>query len=451
MNGADVVVIGGGWSGLAAAIELQRSGLKTTLVEAAPQLGGRARRVNIDLGFGTVPLDNGQHLLIGAYRETLALMRRIGVDPEQVLRRERMQLVRSDGLRLRAARMPAPLHLLIGLAKAGGFAAGERQALIRLMLRLRLARWRVAADERVLNMLQRLRQPETLIRRLWAPFCVAALNTPAKHASAQVFACVLRDSLGAGRAACDFLLPRTDLSACLPDPGSHWLQKNGAQILTNCTVRRLQRQPSGWTLTTDRGSMVAAAVVLALPSRGALRLLEPLLPTDHPLQAALSAERFEAIRTVYLAWPQDSIRSVPDWVMLDDQEPFSPGQWLFDRGIHMNHRIAAVIVSAADREVTPAQLGDQIREQVQRQLRLPRPTFARVITERYATFQAVSQRPLASWPTGTIHAALAEQNLWLAGDYLEPEYPATIESAVRGGLAAARALHGARLATRARG
>lgn len=440
MHRADAVVIGGGWSGLAAAIELQQSGVQTTLIEAAPQLGGRARRVHINLGFGDIALDNGQHLLIGAYRETLALMRRVGIEPEQVLRRERMQLVRSDGLTLKAAAMPAPWHLIGGLFRARGFMPGERTAIVRLMLSLRVSRWRAWPDESVLAMLKRLRQPQPLIRRLWAPFCVAALNTPAERASAQVFACVLRDSLGARSEACDFLLPRADLSACLPDPAARWLQQSGAQIRMNCTVRHLHRRDSGWTLATDHGPVDTAKVLIALTPRGALRLLRPLLPADHELPSALSAERFEAIRTVYVAWPESAVTALPDWVMLDERDPQRPGQWLFDRGIHTGHRVAAIVVSAVNREVTPEQMCDQVCDQLHEQLQVPRPSFARAITERHATFQAVCGRPLASWRPGTAHAMLADRGIWLAGDYLNPDYPATLESAVRGGLAAARAL-----------
>ena len=78
-----VAVIGGGWAGIAAAVELTASGAHVTLIEAGRVLGGRARSVNID---GRT-LDNGQHILLGAYRETLALMRRVGADPDALFER----------------------------------------------------------------------------------------------------------------------------------------------------------------------------------------------------------------------------------------------------------------------------------------------------------------------------------------------------------------------------
>lgn len=439
MHDVDVVVVGGGWSGLAAAIELQQSGLSTLLLEAAPQLGGRARRISLDLGFGPVNLDNGQHLLIGAYRETLSLMRRIGIEPDSVLKRRPMQLVRTDGLTLCTPALPAPLHLLVGLLRAEGFERGERRAIVKMMVSLRLARWTVDPAETVYELLTRLNQPSGLITRLWAPFCVAALNTPAERASAKVFASVLRDSLGADATACDFLLPRTDLSACLPDPAERWLRQAGAQIVTGCAVRALKPQGEGWRLATDRGDIQAPTLVLATPLRGSLRLLAPSF-SGHPVVEALAQERFEDIQTVYVAWPESMAPKLPDWIMLDDREEDSPGQWLFDRGQQEGHRLAAVVISAAPRERSPRQLYEQVAGQISRQLQVSTPTHLRVVTERHASFQAACGRPLSQWPGGAAHSALSDHRVWLAGDYLEPDYPATLEAAVRGGLKAARAL-----------
>ena len=115
-----VAVIGGGWSGLAAAVDLADHGCAVTLLEAAPQLGGRARRVELALGDRTFPLDNGQHLLIGAYRETLALMQRVGIDPQAAFLRLPFTLRYPDGFALQAARLPAPLHLAGALLFARG-------------------------------------------------------------------------------------------------------------------------------------------------------------------------------------------------------------------------------------------------------------------------------------------------------------------------------------------
>ena len=110
-------IIGGGWAGLAAAIELCAAGGEVTVFESAKQLGGRARRVDIH-GHA---LDNGQHILVGAYRETLRLMNAIGADGERLLRRIPLELAYPGaGFRMKLPRLPAPLHLAFGLLNASG-------------------------------------------------------------------------------------------------------------------------------------------------------------------------------------------------------------------------------------------------------------------------------------------------------------------------------------------
>ena len=117
-----VAVIGAGWSGLAAAVRLSSAGLPVTVFEASRQLGGRARRVSIE----GQHLDNGQHILIGAYRSTLDLLRELGSDPDRVLLRQPLDLRYADGFRMHASRLPAPLHLAWALAGARGLSWTER-------------------------------------------------------------------------------------------------------------------------------------------------------------------------------------------------------------------------------------------------------------------------------------------------------------------------------------
>ena len=113
-------IIGGGWAGLAAAVELVSAGVDVTLFEAAKQLGGRARRVEIN----GQALDNGQHILLGAYRDCLRLMRLVGADPERCFKRLPLAIEHPAlGFRLRLPRLPAPLHLAAGLLGARLLAA----------------------------------------------------------------------------------------------------------------------------------------------------------------------------------------------------------------------------------------------------------------------------------------------------------------------------------------
>ncbi|MBC7685718.1 MAG: NAD(P)-binding protein, partial [Bdellovibrionales bacterium] len=211
-TGKSAAVIGGGWAGCSAGVELARAGYKVTLLEASRTLGGRARLVESH-GMG---LDNGQHILLGAYAETLRMLALVGVDPDAALLNLPLQMrypPAGNGMDFVAPRLPAPLHLALALWRAKGLGRDDKMALARFSTTARWMDWRLHTDCTVSELLERFDQTARLIQLMWRPLCLAALNTPPERAPAQVFLNVLRDSLGAKRAASDMLLPRTDLSA----------------------------------------------------------------------------------------------------------------------------------------------------------------------------------------------------------------------------------------------
>jgi predicted NAD/FAD-binding protein len=188
-----IAVIGGGWAGCAAAVELSSDGHLVTLFESARTLGGRARRVE----FEGKTLDNGQHILLGAYTETLRLLRTVGIDPDAALLRLPLQMRYPDtsgGMNFVAPRLPAPLHLLAALWRARGLAREDKLALARFSTTARWMAWQLHTDCSVAELLDRFDQTERLIKLMWRPLCIAALNTPPERASAQVFLNVLRRS-----------------------------------------------------------------------------------------------------------------------------------------------------------------------------------------------------------------------------------------------------------------
>lgn len=456
----DVAVVGGGWAGIAAAVELVRAGRRPTLLEAGLCLGGRARAATLRVGEAELELDNGQHLMIGAYRETVALARTVGVrivDADRpvpgptpaapCIVRHRLSLRSTDGLRLDAARLPAPWHLIAGLLRAQGMSRAERTAMVGLMTRLRFARWHVRTGETVAGLLARMRQPATLIDRLWGPLALGALNTPLEVACAQTFANVLRDALGARAAASDFLIPSGTLSQALPEPAAAWLRERRAELRLRTTVRALGHGEGQWSLRTDSGTVRARDLILAVPPWTAQRLLSD---ATLPMRTRECAERLrgfepESIATCYLTWPASETVALPRWIMLDDHgESGGYGQWLFDRGVQCGLRIAAVVVSARGRHagITPEQLETSIAAQVARELGLPAPLAARVIVDKRATFRCVPARPrIEAGCADPLNASPGSgARLMLAGDHVWPEYPGTLEAAVRSGFAAARSL-----------
>lgn len=427
----DIVVVGAGWAGLSAAVNATQAGLRVRLLERAPLAGGRAREARIDFGAGPVAIDAGQHLLMGAYRECLRLASIVNGDASPSFERSALALRDTAGLRLQARARRAPWHLLGALVRARGLSAGERWAALRLVAWLRLRGWRTPAGETVAALLRRYRQPRTLTDRLWTPLCVGAMNTGPEAACAAAFAAVLRDTLGAEDAASDFVLPRTTLDDAITRPALAWLRARGATVSHGANVRALRRAGGEWDIETAKSTLRATRLIVATPPADAARLLEPL----DRRAAALAGFAYEPIATVLLAWPRETLLPLPRWTLLNDDGRRAWGQWLFDRGCVGAHRVAAVVVSVASRldEVGREAVGEAIAHQVARQLELPPPRAHRTVIEKRATIRCTPDRPRIAGDAFVD----ALPGLWLAGDYVDDEYPATLETAARSGRRAA--------------
>ncbi len=430
-----VAVIGAGWAGCAAAVELARRGAKVTLIEAARVAGGRSRRIDYH---GQV-LDNGQHILLGAYRDTLRMMNVVGLEPSQLLLRLPLQMrypQGSGGMDLVAPRLPAPMHMALGVLRAQGLSIADKLSLARFASAARWMGWQLHVDCTVTELLERFEQTDRLTRLMWRPLCIAALNTPPERASAKVFLAVLRDSLGASRSASDMLLPRVDLSALFPDAALAWLQKHGGKLITGVRVSALHAEGDDWIIGAAGHLQRVRHVVIATSPSHAQALLADL---DSELAQALDFD-FEAITTCYLQYAPDVTLPSPLLALVDDPDAGHWGQFVFDRGQldAAQAGLLAVVTSAsaAATEGGAATLETAVAQQLATVLRRPElasPLWSKAVTEKRATFACVPdiKRP----PNATAH-----RGLWLAGDYTEGDYPATIEGAVRSGLAAAAQL-----------
>jgi squalene-associated FAD-dependent desaturase len=429
MRPTTVAVIGAGWAGCAAAVELTRAGAKVTLYEATRTAGGRARRID----YQGHTLDNGQHILLGAYRESLRLMQQVGLQPSQLLMRLPLQMRYPDnevGMDLLAPRLPAPLHLVMGVLRAKGLSLADKLSLARFSSVARWMGWQLNQDCTVAELLARFDQTDRLIKLMWRPLCIAALNTPPERASAKVFLAVLRDSLGARCAASDMLLPRTDLSTLFPDAAISWLQKQGGKVMMGHRVNSIHADDAGWTISSEQRSDHYQHVVIATAPIHAQTLLKD---TDHALSESLSFD-YEAITTCYLQYAPTVRLPAPMLALIDDPESQRWGQFVFDRSQLDSAQagLLAVVISASGMatESGAQSLETSVAQQLAHDLRLPElanPVWSKAITEKRATFACVPdmQRP----STATTHPGL-----WLAGDYTASDYPATIEGAVRSGV-----------------
>jgi squalene-associated FAD-dependent desaturase len=412
-------VIGAGWAGLACAVEATRLGHAVTLFEAAHMPGGRARRVDNMHGLA---LDNGQHILIGAYTATLKLMRDVGVDVDSALLRLPLSLRFADGGGLKLPRLPAPLDLLAGIFAARGWTWRDKSSLLRTAIGWRLAGFRCAASTTVADLCTGL--TPRVMQELIEPLCVSALNTPVAQSSGEVFLRVLKDALFSGSGGADLLLPRADLGALLPDAAIRWLAQHGAVTRIGARVRAIAPGGAQWRVDDE----VFDQVVLACAPWDAARLVRASGLQADAWCDTTEALRFEAIATIYvrgaspLAEPMLALRSNP---------ATAPAQFAFDRGqLTGLQGVLAMVVSANE---TPREvLEEQVVAQAAAQLGQTNLQLVQTVVERRATFACT---PALSRPASAIAPGLQA-----CGDYIEGPYPATLEGAVLSGLAAAKAL-----------
>ncbi len=422
---------------MAAAIAHRQAGRKVTVFEAARTVGGRARAVPGVLPDGAAAtLDNGQHILIGAYTESLRLMRLVGVDPAAALRRLPLTLQFPDGQGLQLPDLAPPLDALLGIVRAKGWGWQDKVALLRTATAWQLRGFRCAPRTSVADLCAPL--TPRLMAEFIDPLCVSALNTPAREASGQMFLRVLQDSLFSGRGGSNMLLPRTDLGALFPEAAGRWLVQQGGQLVTGQRIQRLVPLPSGrWQLAGTVGAEHGAEepdafdhITLACPSWEAARLADGLASTAGLAAAArwsatAGALRFEAITTVY-AHASDARLPLPMLALRNTAE--HPAQFVFDRGqLDGQQGLLAFVVSASDGD--RALIEQQVLQQAAAQLGLPGLRPVQTVVEKRATFACTPslQRPAMQVLPG----------LTACGDYVDGPYPATLEGAVLSGTAVA--------------
>jgi squalene-associated FAD-dependent desaturase len=423
----NTAIIGGGYAGMAAAVELAGRGIPVTLFESARQLGGRARGV----AYNNTQLDNGQHLLLGCYHNTLRLIEKTGGDSEADFLRVPLQLELHREFSMKAPQLPAPLHLLSALLRAKGLSAHDRLNAARFMLKLRRMNFRLPDDITVTELLAQHGQGAALTMKLWEPLCIAALNTPINKASAQVMLNVLRDALSRARADSDMLLPRISLTSLFPQRAADFVEQHGGKVRIGCGVEALLPRDDGIEISTAQGSEIFSHVICAAPPAAAARLLRPLPGFAGTVREIERLEQ-QPIYTVYLQYPESVALPHP---MLGLHQRCS--QWLFDKGrIAGQHGLIAAVISAEGMHQELSQ--DQLAQKVIAELReefaiVEQPQWVKVIAEKRATFCCAPNLPRPAQQTSL-------PRLQLAGDYTAGDYPATLEGAVMSGLKCAAAI-----------
>jgi squalene-associated FAD-dependent desaturase len=410
------IVIGGGWSGLAAATTLSQQGKQVHLLESAKQLGGRARNVK----WGELTVDNGQHLMIGAYQHMLTLFSDIGIKESEAFYRYPLDITMLDAkfpsLSLSAnALLPWPLSLIWSLIKSAGWPGFLAIARLQRNIPHLLNEQDIAVEK----WLHITNQPQRLIKQLWEPLCLATLNTPIDRASAHLLAIVVRDSLGKGKREADLLIPKQALGDLFTTPAAQYIHSHGGQISLQTKVTELSVGEGKVTgVHTQHGFLKAEHVIIATHPASMHKLLPPNLRFDEP--------SYYPIATVYLQYPAQHQLTKPMFGMTG-----TISQWIFDRS-QQHPGLMAVVISGPGRheqldnnglaEIVASEVSSLISE-------LPaQPISHWVIREKRATFAAhygcEQERP--AYQTNIA-------NLWLANDYISNDYPATLEGAILNG------------------
>ena len=429
-----VIIIGAGWAGLAAGVELSRAGIQVSLFEATKYPGGRARRVETQ----GMSFDNGQHLMLGAYKEMLRVQRIIGLSEENIFQRRRLRLdMRSnthEKVCIEFPKIQAPWHAVAGFAQAEGLSWSERYRALALCAHLYFSNFKLNTDISVAEWLKRAKQSEHIVKTLWEPLCLAAMNTPMSQASAILFTRVLHEAFTKNHDDADMLFPRMDLGSIFPEPAIQYIFAHGGTAHFAKRVATLEINDGHIKgITTSQGETFHADhVIIAAPPLEALRLIEP-----HPLLNDISRQiamlSYEPICTIYLQYPSDTRLGSEMMGLLGGM-----AQWIFDLSASGHPgRIAAVISGPGPHmEEDNTALVDAISRQISEHFPdWPRPENTFVIREKRASFSSHvgvnAHRPEMSTPV---------QGCWLAGDYTATGLPATLEGAIRSGICAAQAI-----------
>jgi len=434
-----IAVVGGGWAGLAAAVELCQHGHSVTVFESSPQLGGRARSIE----WNGMTLDNGQHLMIGAYQQMLSLLDTMQADVSGLFKQLPHRMLMLDAntgsvaFDLKLPTFPAPLHLLFGVFKIPCLTLIEKfQVLIRFN---RLLNTAVKNDLPVSDWLISAKLPETYIKNLLEPICLAALTTHPQQASAKAFQSVLQQTFNAPANYTDLFIPTTDLGQVFPAQAKQFILQHGGKIRTRSKVQSLKADNNRITaITVENKEQLFEQIILATPARITARLLSNIHQA-HAIVEQINQLQYEPVTTLYLQFKQ-AVKLPAEMTGIVN----GYSEWVFERASSGHNTVLAVVISAQGKhlQMPAAELTGWVLAELKQAINdLPELLDSKLIVEKRATIQC---HPDVDQYRPGIHTHLS--NLKLCGDYVyieennQPGLPSTLEGALRSGVKCAQSI-----------
>lgn len=437
MSDKRVIIIGGGFAGLAAGVALSERGAGVFLLEQRKHLGGRAYSF-IDQTTGDV-VDNGQHLFMGCYHQTIAFLGKIGcLDRLRFQHKPRVDFLdRENGFTsFECPALPAPLHAVAGLFRMKGISFGDKLRTIKVGRAIQQNGHAKSTTLTVSDWLDSLHQSPRIKERFWYPMAIATLNEAPEIASAAMLKVVLRAAFGGGRKSTSIGIARVGLSDLYTDGARAFIEAHGGEVRVGAPVNQIIiEQGQAVAVELKDGERIAAdAIISAVPPQALLSMLpREFSETEFANLAQLGASPIVSINL----WFDRSIIDREFVGLIGTRS-----QWIFNKDLIVKpNRQAnqiAVIISAAHQYVdwTKAQLVEMALAELHELLPASRAAtlrHTRIVKEREATLShTLASDHLRPGPQTSI------PNLMLAGDWTATGLPATIESAVISGNIAAQ-------------
>ncbi|HEX5036439.1 MAG TPA: hydroxysqualene dehydroxylase HpnE [bacterium] len=427
----EVLIVGGGFAGLSAGVELANRGHQVTLIERRGHLGGRAYSFKDPVSGAT--LDNGQHILMGCYKDTLAFLKTIGTLDKLKFQSNLAVDFAAPGIAestFRTLPLPSPLHLLSGFWLFRRFSFKDKLAVLKLRKAFGSSNGDTAALDRktITDWLKGLGQTDRLLERFWDPLALAALNDRPELSSAALFHAVLKEALFSGRAGSRIAVPKVGLSELYTEAARDYIERKGGHFLLKSSVQKLHFRGGEFSEAELEGGrrVSAEAILVTVPFTALRKMLPEEFVYRDPFFANLSRLTVSPIVAVNLWYDRPITR-----------RPFvglwrTKMHWVFNKTDAFGHQpYLSLVVSGAREELhTPA---PKLIEMAVAELQsvFPEAREAKLLRATVSKEPEATMAPAVGVENLRLPQKTPYKNFFLAGDWTATGLPATIESAVR--------------------